>query len=700
MVEKEAKAKGVTQEEIDLAQSLVEEALSRTGIKRKLLWEETRCRLLKVVDTTVKNFKAVPVVNWVATLVEKPIESAVNRAEWRKDTRKNQWGLCIKNEVRKILNEKYRDRSSVELKSTPAQFTKLHMDKVAEAVTGAIMANARNLSNKIAIGVSVGLVGVAATSQPWVLPIAVGVTGICTYQQRKINKRQIGLNVKAKSDHDDKTKEVLREHTQMLENSQYFGNIKGFSDRMFRAVDDVAENEIKANDTKQEVFRKNANANTNIMGFWGTTCVAIPMALSYFDGGFSAMTTTGMLGAASCATCASLGIIAINNYVNSKLEANEALKMVVTHMKELEKRDNTYDRGTKTLSRDDDTIVISKDMTYQHRNFSKKDAPLLGENLFRASEDIFIGKGVTVLGGASGAGKSTLTTLLRKGALATEGSIQLGHYDESGDFKGTNYKDIQNIVDNVGVAFQSAPEAECMSVNDYIMLENPEADPKKVKEVKELLGIGQGNKSGLIDENASVSNRLSGGQQKRIELARVLIKDSPIMILDEPTSGVDEVMSENIVEYLKELGKEKTIVYITHDAREIEKIGAYQAIDIDKKHSENGENVIKTFDLRDEDCRRGYIDFFMDRKKQTDEKQHHEEVDLQAKQEELEKKDIQKRKILKEEFDRAYSLLEKRKDVVDKEPKEMQSEKRTKVSTQQNSNIQGVLNSDDVAFRV
>ena len=42
---------------------------------------------------------------------------------------------------------------------------------------------------------------------------------------------------------------------------------------------------------------------------------------------------------------------------------------------------------------------------------------------------------------------------------------------------------------------------------------------------------------------------------------------------------------------------------------------------------------------------------------------------------------------------RAYDLIEKRKDVVDKEPEEMQSEKRTKVSPQQNSNIQGVINS-------
>ena len=159
------------------------------------------------------------------------------------------------------------------------------------------------------------------------------------------------------------------------------------------------------------------------------------------------------------------------------------------------------------------------------------------------------------------------------------------------------------------------------------------------------------------------------------------------MILDEPTSGVDEGMSENIVEYLKELGKEKTIIYITHDAREIEKIGAYQAIDIDKQHSENGENVIKTFDLTDEDCRKNYIEFFLDRKKETDEELRQKELDLQREQEEKEEKEKQrqenqKKEKVEKELDKAYKMV-KDKEVVDNGN---QSEKEGKISTKQNSN--------------
>lgn len=659
---KQENKEALSKEDLKRAETLVAEVLKRTGIKKKLLREEIGCRILNAVYTLVNNIKSVPVVNWVATLVEKPLGVFVNKAEWRKDTRKNQWRLAITNEVRNMLNNEYKERSSVELKSVPAQYTKMHMDKIAEATCATIMARARNLSNKIAIGVGGLLVAWVAVDRPSILPIALGATAACTILRRKINKAQISVNIEAKSNHDNKAKEVLREHTQVLENSPYYNNIANFSSRMNQEMLNVSKKEIEANDKKQEVFRKNADKNTLVDGFFSTVAVSVPMALAYFDGGLSALATTGVKGAAICSTCTSFGVSSLMNYVNSKLEGEEAIKMVVTHMKLLDKKDKSFEKGGMELQKDDNVIVISKDMAYQHRNFNEAGAPLSGEDLFRSNEDIIINKGITVLGGASGAGKSTLISLLTKSSLATEGSIKLGHVNESGEFVGTEYKDIKNIVDNVGIAFQSSPVAESISVDDYIKLENPDADVEKVKQVKKLLGIGEGNESGLIDENASVSNRLSGGQQKRIELARVLIKDSPIMILDEPTSGVDEKMSQEIVEYLKELRKEKTIIYITHDVREIEDIGAYQAIDIDKKHSKNGQNVIKTFDLTDENERKNYVRFFMDRSAQAleGEKSEQEECAKDAVLEEQAIKEYVERRIrgAKELIDRADKLKE------------------------------------------
>ncbi len=106
---------------------------------------------------------------------------------------------------------------------------------------------------------------------------------------------------------------------------------------------------------------------------------------------------------------------------------------------------------------------------------------------------------------------------------------------------------------------------------------------------------------------------LSGGEQTRIGLAQALIKDSPIMILDEPTSGVDEKMSENIVNYLK-AQKDKTIIYITHDPREIDAIGAYQAVDIGKHSKDDEINTIKSYDLTNPQTKKDFIKFFSNRK--------------------------------------------------------------------------------------
>ena len=128
-----------------------------------------------------------------------------------------------------------------------------------------------------------------------------------------------------------------------------------------------------------------------------------------------------------------------------------------------------------------------------------------------------------------------------------------------------------------------------------------------------MLGIGIEN-GGTIDDLKLLSPGvvLSGGEQTRIGLAQALIKDSPIMILDEPTSGVDEKMSEDIVNYLK-AQKDKTIIYITHDPREIDAIGAYQAVDIGKHSKDDEINTIKSYDLTNPETKKDFIKFFSDR---------------------------------------------------------------------------------------
>ena len=218
------------------------------------------------------------------------------------------------------------------------------------------------------------------------------------------------------------------------------------------------------------------------------------------------------------------------------------------------------------------------------------------------------------MSGASGAGKSTLTELLMHADNVTGGSIKIGSLDKDGNLVGKDYCNLAMGApcQNIAISYQRPELTEC-TVDTYIKLGNPNADPKKVDEIKKLLGIGIEN-GGTIDDLKLLSPGvvLSGGEQTRIGLAQALIKDSPIMILDEPTSGVDEKMSENIVNYLKSQ-KDKTIIYITHDPREIDAIGAYQAVDIGKHSKDDEINTIKSYDLTNPETKKDFIKFFSDR---------------------------------------------------------------------------------------
>lgn len=600
-------------EDIAEVEEIIAEAVKKTGLKKKIIWEELRTSLFGVLDTVVKSVKAVPAIGYLAVLAEKPVEALAKSAENRKYARKDGWAIEIQKEIRSELNKRYIQRSAQELKNTSSQTVKSFIDDMCKNAIAAVFQEARNTSNKITMGVSLLAAVGSSVANPWVLPISGIATAATVLHQRKINREQIEKNVACNDANSKARAKVNDQQSQVLDNAEYYSSIKGFASSMDSSMNSVSDEEIEANRQKNKTILKNMDNNVQINTFWGGVTVVAPLALSYLQGGMSAVMGTGLGVVAASSSCFAMASNAITSYINSKLERKTAINSFANRLADFKEKDKDFERGNQKSHDRDNVIVLSKDLSYQHRDYSVSGAPLSGEDLFKTQSEIVIGPGVTILGGASGAGKTTLTTLLKQGAYATTGSVKLGHY-EGEEFVGEDYKNLDTTVNNIAVAFQGAPEATYLSVGEYIMLENPNADPKKVREVKKLLGIGNNGETGEIDENACVSRSLSGGQQKRIELARALIKDSPIMILDEPTSGVDEVMSDRIVDYLKELGKEKTIVYITHDAREIEKIGAAQAIDIDKHHSEDGTNIIKTFDLTDKNTRDEYIKFFENRR--------------------------------------------------------------------------------------
>jgi len=163
--------------------------------------------------------------------------------------------------------------------------------------------------------------------------------------------------------------------------------------------------------------------------------------------------------------------------------------------------------------------------------------------------------------GKSGSGKSTLINIL--GGLDTPDSGD--YYLEGNNISKINeghWDAIRN--DKIGFIFQEYHLIEYLSVykNVEIALKYQADTTKKTRDakVRDIL-----TRVGLIDHIKKLPNQLSGGQRQRVAIARALVKDPDIILADEPTGALDHKTSENVIELIKGLSKERLVIVVTHD---------------------------------------------------------------------------------------------------------------------------------------
>ena len=169
--------------------------------------------------------------------------------------------------------------------------------------------------------------------------------------------------------------------------------------------------------------------------------------------------------------------------------------------------------------------------------------------------------------GESGAGKSTFANLLLRLYDPNEGRILFG---------GTNIKDfdIKELRELISYVPQS-PILFNNSILENIRLGNPRATEEEIINAAKLANAHsfisemENGYQTMISERG---NSLSGGQRQRISIARAFLKDSPILILDEATSSLDNKADKEIKETLKNLCKGRTSLIIAHRLSSLEDI--------------------------------------------------------------------------------------------------------------------------------
>lgn len=166
-----------------------------------------------------------------------------------------------------------------------------------------------------------------------------------------------------------------------------------------------------------------------------------------------------------------------------------------------------------------------------------------------------------ILKGVSGSGKSTILSLIAGLSKPTVGEVIVDgkKISKLPDHFAASYRR-----DNIGIVFQKYNLIPTLSVSENVLLPlfplNLSRDSMKQKAQKVLEKFTIAHKTDVMVKN------LSGGEQQRVAIARANINDPKIILADEPTANLDEKLSLEFIEILRELkSQNRTIIIATHD---------------------------------------------------------------------------------------------------------------------------------------
>lgn len=188
--------------------------------------------------------------------------------------------------------------------------------------------------------------------------------------------------------------------------------------------------------------------------------------------------------------------------------------------------------------------------------------------------------------GPNGAGKSTMMKILTGFISPSEGKVNISGYDVA-----------QNSIEfrkKIGYLPENNPLYPEMYVEEYLDFIGEVYNlQNRKKRIDEVIGL-----TGLLPERHKKIGFLSKGYRQRVGLAQALLPDPEVLILDEPTTGLDPNQISGVRDLIKELGKSKTILLSTHIMQEVKAI-CERTIIIHKgkivadEHSDNLESLIK-----------------------------------------------------------------------------------------------------------
>lgn len=228
---------------------------------------------------------------------------------------------------------------------------------------------------------------------------------------------------------------------------------------------------------------------------------------------------------------------------------NESLDRIINVMKE------------PTMETDKDEMPASYDIAFENVSFGYQEKLTVQNLNFNIPE-----KSMLALVGHSGSGKTTIAALIARFWDINSGCIKIGKVD----IRNINQDKFYGLISEV---FQEVYLFDDTIYNN-IKIGKPDATKEEIIEAADkaqVLGFAWEFPEGMDTLVGEGGSKLSGGQKQRISIARALLKDAPIVLLDEATASLDPENEIHIQQAIQELVKSKTVVVIAHKLATIQK---------------------------------------------------------------------------------------------------------------------------------
>lgn len=282
----------------------------------------------------------------------------------------------------------------------------------------------------------------------------------------------------------------------------------------------------------------------------GTSLLAVPLILLINIGGgawlvqLGAVTVADVLATSLIALLVPYGIEVLMNSMWSSQLAGAAARRLT----DLIETPILADHGVRAEPR-------GHDVAFDRVSYSYGEGPDAELALDDVSFTLREGT-VTALIGPSGSGKSTIATLLARFDDPLSGEIRLG---------GAPVAEIHDLYTHVGFVLQD-PQLPSISLRDNIALGRPDATEQQIRDAARAAQILDEIEAlpGGSDTVYGADSGLSGGQAQRIAIARAILVDAPVLILDEATALTDPESQHQIQQALSELARGKTVLLIAH----------------------------------------------------------------------------------------------------------------------------------------